>query len=435
MNETKPSIAAHSYPSSRGGLFRRSVIDRLKLVEQGEVQFIEDGECMLFGQVSELCPIRVTVHIHDASMYRDIALGGSIAAAEAYMLGKWTTTDLTGLMRIIAANPKFNEQIEGGMSRLLAPVQKLLHFFNSNTKKQSKKNIHAHYDMGDDLFELFLDPTMSYSSAVYPHADASLHEASIHKLDLVCQKLHLTPDDHLLEIGTGWGGLAVHAAGKYGCRVTTTTISDNQYQMAQQRVREAGLEDRVTLLKKDYRDLEGQYDKLVSIEMIEAVGHKFMDTYLSQCSERLAPNGRALFQAILMNDHNYEEYRNSVDFIRKYIFPGGALPSMNSIMNSILAVTDMRISGFQDISLDYARTLRHWRDGFMSKLHEVKHLGYPDEFIRMWEFYLCYCEGGFTERAIHTVQVVFDKPECRLEPGLIDVPVRLPDQLPKQAVA
>lgn len=431
MNDTNPGIAARNGDMSRGGLFRKKVLESLNLIQQGEIQLIENGECQIFGVATEVCPVRVTVHIHDNSFYRDVAIGGSIAAAEGYMEGKWTVNDLTGMIRVIAANPELNDRIEGGFNRFIGLVEKVMHFFNRNTKKQSKKNIGAHYDLGDDLFELFLDPTMSYSSAVYPHEDATLHEASVHKLDLVCKKLHLSREDHLLEIGTGWGGLAMHAAGEYGCKVTTTTISENQHRMALERIKEAGLQDRITVHKKDYRDLQGNFDKLVSIEMIEAVGHKYMDAYLGQCSKLLKPNGRALFQAILMSDHKYDEYCNSVDFIRKYIFPGGALPSMNSLMNSVRSVTDMRISGFQDISLDYARTLKEWRGEFMNKLNEVRRLGYPEEFIRMWEFYLCYCEGGFTERVISTVQVVFDKPECRLNPGILDVP----DQLPRTAAA
>jgi len=301
------------------------------------------------------------------------------------------------------------------MSWLLRASHRLGHRLKANSKSRSRRNIQAHYDLGDDLFELFLDPTMSYSSAVYPSPGASLEEAAVHKLDLVCRKLRLTPDDHLLEIGTGWGGLALHAASRYGCRVTTTTISDNQFRAARAKVKAAGLEDRVTVLKKDYRDLEGQYDKLVSIEMIEAVGHQYMDTYIRVCGERLKPHGRALIQAILMSDRNFDNYIRSVDFIQKYIFPGGALPSISSISSSVRRMTDLQITGFHDITRDYARTLADWRRRFMSRLREVRALGYPEEFIRMWEYYLCYCEGGFAERAICTAQIVFDKPLCRLE--------------------
>ena len=369
---------------------------------------------MVFGHVTDKCPVAVTLRVLDGDLYRDIALGGDIAAAEAYMEGKWTVDDLTGLVRIFAANPTVLSQIEYGVARVINPVLRLAHWLRRNSRAQSRRNIGAHYDLGDDLFELFLDPTMSYSSAVYPGPDSSLDEAAVHKLELVCRKLQLGPDDHLLEIGTGWGGLAVYAAQNYGCRVTTTTISENQYQQARQRVAAAGLEDRITLLKEDYRDLSGQYDKLVSIEMIEAVGHEYLESYMEQCSARLKPHGRALFQAILMSDRNFDKYRRSVDFVQKYIFPGGALPSLGGIMNAVQKRTDFQLSGFQDITHDYARTLQDWRARFMNEVHAVRQLGYPDEFIRMWEFYLCYCEGGFTERAINTVQLVLDKPGCRL---------------------
>jgi cyclopropane-fatty-acyl-phospholipid synthase len=409
------SLAGSAAPPA-GGLFRKAVLARLRYLQNGEVTLCERNETLVFGRSTAQCPVRVTVQVLDPGLYRDIALGGDLAAAEAYMAGKWTVNDLTGLIRIFAANPTVLNEIEHGIGKVLNPLLRFGHYLRRNSRAQSRKNILAHYDLGDDLFKLFLDSTMSYSSAVYPHSNSSLDEAAVHKLDLVCQKLHLHPSDHLLEIGTGWGGLAVHAAGKYGCRVTTTTISDNQYQKALQRVQAAGLADRVTVLKSDYRDLSGHYDKLVSIEMIEAVGHDYMDTYLNLCSARLKPHGRALFQAILIADRNFDKYRRSVDFIQKYIFPGGALPSLASIMRSVHKVTDLQLADMQDITLDYARTLRDWRTRFMDKLHDVRRLGYPDEFIRMWEYYLCYCEGGFRERAISTVQIVLDKPGCRLAP-------------------
>ncbi len=394
---------------------RKAVLAKLAGIERGEIEIREAGQTLVVGKASDDFSLRVTVQVHDPSLYKDIAMNGSIGAAESYMAGKWSVSDLTDIVRIFAANPDTLNSIDTGSSRIFSWLLRLDHRLRANSRRQSRKNIHAHYDLGDSLFELFLDPTMSYSSAVYPDPDATLEEAALHKLDLVCRKLHLQPGDHLLEIGTGWGGLAAHAAAEYGCQVTTTTISDNQYQMALQRVRAQGLEDRVTVLKKDYRDLDGQFDKLVSIEMIEAVGHEYMDTYLRTCSERLKPEGRALIQAILMNDQNFDSYIKSVDFIQKYIFPGGALPSMGSLTRSLKRATDLQIADFHDITTDYARTLRDWRARFMHKLRDVRSLGYPEEFIRMWEYYLCYCEGGFSERAISTAQIVLDKPRCRLQ--------------------
>jgi cyclopropane-fatty-acyl-phospholipid synthase len=308
------------------------------------------------------------------------------------------------------------DHLESGMARFGGVLLKLAHWYRRNTRAGSQRNIHAHYDLGNELFQLFLDPTMMYSSAVFPRPDASLEEASLHKLDLVCRKLDLRPDDHLLEIGTGWGGLALHAARNFGCRVTTTTISRNQFDFATGRVRGAGLGDRVKVLARDYRDLTGTFDKLVSIEMIEAVGHRFLDGYFRICSERLKPAGRMLLQAIVIADRNFEQARRSVDFIQKYIFPGGALSSCGALLSSVSRTTDLQLAGFQDIGLDYARTLRIWRERFLGRLRDVQRLGYPDDFVRMWEWYLAYCEGGFRERAISAVQVVFDKPECRLPP-------------------
>jgi len=411
--DAKP--AEQSAAIDGGGMLRKAVLSKLSMISRGEIEIREAGSSLVVGEANEQLPVRVTVEVHDASLYHDIALNGSIGAAESYMAGKWSVSDLTGIVRIFSANPRVLGSMEDGTAKFFSWLFRVGHKLRANSKKRSRKNIRAHYDLGDDLFELFLDPTMSYSSAVYPSPDTSLEDAAIHKLDLVCRKLQLQPGDHLLEIGTGWGGLAEHAASRYGCKVTTTTISDNQHAMAVERIRAAGLEDRVTILKKDYRDLEGQYDKLVSIEMIEAVGHEYMDTYLQVCSDRLKPEGRALIQAILMSDRNFDNYINSVDFIQKYIFPGGALPSMGSITSSVKRVTDFQVAHFHDITMDYARTLADWRERFMSQLREVRALGYPEEFIRMWEYYLCYCEGGFTERAISTAQIVFDKPMCRLE--------------------
>jgi cyclopropane-fatty-acyl-phospholipid synthase len=291
-----------------------------------------------------------------------------------------------------------------------------VHLLNRNTRLGSKKNISAHYDIGNDLFELFLDPTMMYSSAYYKDEDMSLEQASIAKLDLICKKLELGPEDHLLEIGTGWGGLAIHAASNYGCKVTTTTISDEQFVLAQARIKENHLEDKITVVKQDYRDLEGQYDKLVSIEMIEAIGHQYMRTYFNKCCSLLKPDGMMLIQAITIKDQLYKEALKDVDFIKKYIFPGGFLPSINAMVKTISDSTDMKLFHLQDIGPHYAKTLNHWRERFFEKLDEIRGLGYSDEFIRLWEYYFCYCEGGFIERDIGTVQMVLTRPENRREP-------------------
>ena len=401
-------------------LARRGVHDLLQSLSSGRLHLQDPLGSWQFGAPASATARPqapdVSLRIHDLSAYLDIATGGTIGAAEAYMAGKWTVSDLPGVMRLLVINRDLMNRLESGMARFGGLLLKVAHWHHRNSRTGSRRNIHAHYDLGNELFQLFLDPTMMYSSAVFPRPDASLEEASLHKLDLICRKLDLQPSDHLLEIGTGWGGLALHAARNFGCRVTTTTISRNQFEFATERVRRAGLSDRIRILSEDYRDLTGTFDKLVSIEMIEAVGHHFLDSYFRICSERLKPAGRMLLQSIIIADRNYEQARHSVDFIQKYIFPGGALPSCGALLSSVSRVTDLQLTNLHDIGLDYARTLQIWRERFLQRLQEVRRLGYPDEFIRMWEWYLAYCEGGFLERAISAVQVVLDKPDCRLQP-------------------
>jgi cyclopropane-fatty-acyl-phospholipid synthase len=406
--------------SSCGPLTRRlreQLHARLRALVDGRLTLRDAVGTATFGAPGRL---EASVRIHDVSAYADIARSGTIGAAEAYMHGKWSSPDLTAVVRLMVANRPVMDGVEDGLARLGRPLLRLAHWRHRNTRRQSRRNIGAHYDLGNDFYRLFLDPTMSYSAGIFPSPEASLEEASLHKLDVICRKLGLTPADHLLEIGTGWGGLALHAAERYGCRVTTTTISRRQHEHSLERVRAAGLEDRVTVLARDYRDLEGVYDKLVSVEMIEAVGLGFLDEYFRVCAARLRPQGRMLIQGIVIADRLYEQARHSVDFIQKYVFPGGALPSLGAIQSSVARVTDLQLAGLQDIGHDYARTLRAWRERFLGQLQAIRQLGHSDEFIRMWEYYLAYCEGGFLERAISDVQLVFDKPGCRLaapQPG------------------
>ncbi len=358
--------------------------------------------------------LHTSLQIIDPSTYSDLATGGPVGGAEAYIQGKWVTSDLTSLLRLFVRNREIMLTLDGGLTNLLKPARRILHWGRRNTVKTSRKNITAHYDLGEDMFKTFLDPTMTYSATIYEDDSSTLDESALYKLDLICKKLDLQPKDHVIEIGTGWGGFAIYAAKTYGCKVTTTTISPNQHEVATRRVKEAGLEDLVTILDQDYRLLEGKYDKLVSVEMIEAVGLDYLNTFFKQCSDLLKPDGRMLIQAITIADRHHERAARTVDFIQKYIFPGGALPSMGAIMNSIGDETDLQITGLHDIGLHYARTLRDWRSGFFEQLPEIRQLGYPDEFIRMWDYYLCYCESGFLERSISTLQLVFDKPDCRL---------------------
>jgi cyclopropane-fatty-acyl-phospholipid synthase len=391
-------------------MLRRALLNRLDAIRHGHLTLVDALGTRHAGTPPDAGGPQAVLRVRDLSAYGDVARGGTLGAAEAYLKGKWTASDLTALVRIFVANRQVMDSLDRGLSRLGAPVRRLGHWLHRNTRAQSRRNIHAHYDLGNEFYRLFLDPTMMYSAAVYPREDSTLEEAALHKLDLICRRLQLGPQDHLLEIGTGWGGLAIHAAGRYGCRVTTTTISGKQRELARQRVREHGLEERVTVLDRDYRDLDGQFDKLVSVEMIEAVGLDYLEEYFRVCSARLKPHGRMLLQAIVIADQLFESARRSVDFIQKYIFPGGALPSLGVIQSAVARVSDFRLVHVHDIGMDYARTLREWRRRFLAQLNAVRQLGFSEEFIRMWEYYLAYCEGGFLERAISDVQIVFDKP-------------------------
>ena len=357
--------------------------------------------------------LRATVNIKDMSAYRRLLLGGSVGAGEAFMDDLWDSNDVTSVVRIFARNLPTLDKWESKFKWLSMPINKLQHFARRNTRDQAKKNIEAHYDLGNKLYTRFLDDTMMYSSAIYPDANTSLNAAQNYKLKTICDKLQLKESDHLIEIGTGWGGLAVYAAKHYGCKVTTTTISEEQHTWAQEWIAREGLSDRVTLLKKDYRLLEGKYDKLVSIEMIEAVGKQFLGNFFEKCSSLLKDNGLMLLQSITIDDRRYESYSNSVDFIQKYIFPGGFLPSQYQLNAHLKKHTDMMIRDLHDIGIDYAMTLNHWYEAFISAKDELLKDGYDERFMRMWTYYLKYCEGGFLERTISTVQLVVSKPQFR----------------------
>ena len=406
-------LAGTVKPSALDGLARRLVLRQLQRLELGELRLADGAEDFRFGRPAASAPaVRLTVA--DPRFYSELAFGGSIGAAEAYMHGYWHCDDLVALVRLLLQNRAVLDGMEGGAARFTMALQKLFHWVNRNTHEGARRNIAAHYDLGNDFFALWLDETMMYSSAIFERPDMSLHEAQLGRLDHVCRKLRLGPGDHVLEIGTGWGGFALHAARYYGCRVTTTTISGEQYELARQRVADAGLRDRITLLQQDFRDLRGQYDKLVSIEMIEAIGHDLFAPYFRKCGELLKPEGAMLIQAITIADQRYAEYRRSIDFIQRYIFPGSGLPSSAVMTDAVARHTDMRLLDLEDIGLHYATTLRHWRRNFFERIDTVRRQGYAEPFIRMWEFYLCYCEGAFLERAISDVQLVFARPQCRL---------------------
>ena len=392
---------------------RRAILALLKRLVHGRLTLVESGRHHHFGERSDRFPLQAVITVHHPQLYTRLLFGGSIGAAEAYMEGFWSADDLTMVMRILALNQKAFEDMEKGLARLTAPLHKFYHFVRKNTKAGSRKNILAHYDLGNDFYALFLDETMTYSCGIFEKEDSTLREASEAKYDRICRKLHLTVGERVVEIGTGWGSFAVHAAQNYGVQVTTTTISDQQYQFAQDRIKAAGLEDRITLLKKDYRDLSGKFDKLVSIEMIEAVGHHYFTAFFRACSRLLKDDGMMALQAITIGDQIFDRHKRSVDFIKRYIFPGSCIPSITAVSNAIAGATDLRLVHLEDITVHYARTLREWRRRFFANIEKIRALGFSDTFIRMWEYYLCYCEGGFAERYIGDVQMLFVKPLCR----------------------
>ncbi|MCT7358128.1 MAG: SAM-dependent methyltransferase [Thalassobium sp.] len=398
-------------------LCRNALFRTLENLHTGCIRLHEGSQQHIFGNANDP-EYDVSLQIHDAEAYRNIALNGSVGAGESYMTGDWSSDNLPLLIRVLARNKDVVDNIDGGLANIGKVLLKGFHYLNRNTEKGSRRNIAAHYDLGNDMFELFLDPTMMYSSGIFPAETSSMEEASVYKLDRICQKLQLTAEDHLVEIGTGWGSMAIHAAKHYGCKVTTTTISEEQFAWAERRVREEGLEDKITLLKKDYRALEGQFDKLVSIEMIEAVGHQFLNTYIETCSRLLKDDGIALIQAITIDDQRYEQAKNEVDFIKRYIFPGSFIPCVTAISQAVSRASDMKMIHMEDITPHYARTLDAWRQRFLSNKEQIKALGYDDTFIRLWDFYFAYCEGGFAERVIGDVQLIFAKPLNRRPPLL-----------------
>lgn len=388
---------------------RQVIFSNFRNVQRGYLTVVEGDAQYVFGAGKEEADLHVTVIIRDPRCYSHIASGGSISAAEAYMAGYWTCDDLTGLVRMLVRNQEVLEGLEQKLARITYPFHKAFQILHRNNKKGSRSNIASHYDLGNEFFSTFLDETMMYSCAFFEKPDATLYEASLAKMERVCQKLRLVPDDHLLEIGTGWGGLAIHAAQKYGCTVTTTTISEQQYEFARGRVEQEGVSDRVTVLRQDYRDLQGSFDKLVSIEMIEAVGHEYYEAFFRQCSHLMKPRSMMLLQAIVINDQRYEQAKRSVDFIQRFVFPGSCLPSITALCQAMSDASALRLFNLEDIGNHYPSTLRVWKERLLANRDHLSKLGYSDSFLRMWEYYFSYCEGGFLEGWISDVQMLFVK--------------------------
>ncbi|NNE37444.1 MAG: class I SAM-dependent methyltransferase [Gammaproteobacteria bacterium] len=393
---------------------RKFVQKRLKNIQGALIEIQDPLGTWYSGQGDKT---DITIVVKNMDFYKQIIFSGSKGAAVAYRDDLWTCTDLTTLLRIMIRNIQLLDGFESGAAKIMNVFNSVVHWTRNNTRHGSKKNIHAHYDLGNDMFKLFLDPTMTYSCGIFPDKNSTLEEASAEKLDRICRKLNIGPEDHVVEIGTGWGSFALHAAGKYGCKVTTTTISKEQHDLALERIQAAGLEDKITLLLSDYRDLTGSFDKLVSIEMIEAVGDDHLGEYFSKCASLVKADGQLLIQAITMPDHRYEDYLKRSDFIQQYIFPGSCVPSLTAMMKYITGHTDLRVENIENIGPHYARTLRLWHDKFMANKEEVMSIGYSNEFVRLWQYYLCYCEAGFKEKYLGTMHLHLSRPEFQV-PGI-----------------
>ena len=403
-------------------ILRKRVLDQLRALQGRAIVLADPLGCIRTGDAEHAAaPLRIDVH--GPGFYRALAANGSVGAAESYMDGEWDCADLVGLVQLLVRNRDLLDGMEGGPARLGGWALKAWHALRRNTRDGARRNIAAHYDLGNPFFRLFLSDDLMYSSALYAGEDDSLEAASTRKLDRICDKLRLGTDDHVVEIGTGWGGFAVHAARTRGCRVTTTTISREQHALACQRVADAGLQDRVQVLLSDYRDLRGQFDKLVSIEMIEAIGPQYLDTYFATLGRLLKPEGLGLVQAITIEDHRYEQALRTVDFIKRHVFPGSFIPSIAAMLAAKTRSTDLALVHLEDFGPSYARTLHDWRLRFLANREAVRAQGFDERFLRMWEFYLAYCEGGFLERSIGVAHLLLAKPGYRgasYLPGLLE---------------
>ena len=390
-------------------LSKKMILNLLKKIQYGVIQVNDGKNSYVFGQSDSNGKETVTMTIRHPRVYKKILLEGTVGAGKSYIDGDWTTCNLQKLIELIIKNDSIFNRIESPVSRLINSIRTMSAKLNRNTIQKAKDNILAHYDLGNDFFQIILDSSMMYSCAVYQNYDDNLETAAKHKIQTICKKLQLKPSDHLLEIGSGWGGFAIHAAQVYGCRITTTTISDKQYAYVKEKIKQLGLENQIELLNRDYRKLSGQYDKLVSIEMIEAVGDKYFDTFFHQCNRLVKPGGLFFLQAIVINDQAFESAKNEIDFIKKYIFPGGCLPSVFSIAQSIATQTSMQLIAFEDIGKHYVTTLNDWHQKLLTNKDDILAQGFNEDFIRMWEFYFCYSAAGFESQYISNIHILWQK--------------------------
>ena len=411
LKELADSVKSQKKSTFLSSIFKKALFDKFKLMDVGFIKLIDGPDSFTFGNKSD--DLEASITIHSQEFYVLLGSGGTMGVSEAYMAGYWSSSDLVALLQIVLRNRSILDSLDSGIAKLIQPVNKQIHKSRQNTLKGSKSNILAHYDLSNEFYSLWLDSTMTYSCGYFKNKDSSLKEASIEKIDRICRKLQLSKEDSLLEIGTGWGSFSAHAVENYGCSIVTTTISNAQYKYADKLFKAKNLSSKIQLLNMDYRKLDGKYDKIVSIEMIEAVGYQFIPAYLQKIDSLLKPSGKAVIQGITYNDQSFETYKNSVDFIKKYIFPGSCLVSLSQILDVLKIHTSMTLVDMEDITIHYAETLKRWRENFFRVLPEIKKLGFSDSFIRMWEFYFVFCEAGFLERNIGDVQLVLAKENAR----------------------
>jgi cyclopropane-fatty-acyl-phospholipid synthase len=394
--------------SKKVALLRALLLKVLSKASEGHFVLKENGT--IIAEVgSPSADLQAEADVLDQRAYERALLGGNTAAGEAYVDGWWTSPDITQVTRFFSRNLSMMDYWDSRFGWLLKPFKTMRYLRRLNSKRQAKKNILAHYDLGDELYQTFLDPKMQYSSAIFDEEGNSLEEAQVNKLTRICDQLKLREDDHLLEVGSGWGGLAIFAAENYGCQVTTTTISDNQYRYAKNKIDAAGLSNKINLLSDDYRLLQGKFEKVVSVEMIEAVGKKYLSGYFQKLNDLLKPGGLLMLQAITIADQRLKSYSSNEDFIQKHIFPGGFLPSVYLISKILADSTELVMRDFRDIGLDYSKTLSHWHKNLLEKKDALNQLGYDDQFYNLWTYYLGYCEGGFLERRISASQMLMSK--------------------------
>jgi cyclopropane-fatty-acyl-phospholipid synthase len=403
-------------PAGLAGLARRLVLGRMARLPLGQLTLLEGGRRHLLGRPGD--PLRATVTVRDPRAFSAIAFGGTIGAAEAYADGLWDADDLAATVRIVVAAGDGGDWLDAGVGRVGSLVHRLRHRARRNTRDGARANVAAHYDLGNDFFSLFLDDSMTYSCAVFEHDGQSLHEAQLAKIERICRKLDLQPGQHLLEIGTGWGALAIHAARHHGVRVTTTTLSRQQHEVATARVKAAGLESKVRVLLSDYRDLEGHYDRVVSVEMIEAVGWEYYPAFMRVLAERLTPDGLALVQAITLPDHRYEGSKREPNHINRIVFPGTCIPSTTALLQAASTTGDLRLFHLEEIGPHYATTLRRWRERLLARWEEARAQGRDERFLRTFEYYLASCEAAYEARYLGNVQLLFSKPGATRAPIL-----------------